>query len=222
MTEMVFGGSALNAGEISPYAWDMPYHQMRWNLTGDPSVDPGQLQGNNLATNARSYSYRSIMGGQFIFRVDYVSGDGSTVSAISLMPEFAMFDGTVFPSTSYYDQASPVLNTNGFSAPASYRPGADTVGGAASGTPITPLVMRYDRFDLPMNQVDAGQGSVAASGKPIISTIFPYPCLQPLFRWRVLVTGTPSNTVNKADTLQIYIGRGVLKAGVTFPAKATT
>ncbi len=191
---------------------------MRWDLTGVTTADPGQLLGTALATGARTYEYSSIMGGQFIFKVDYQVGNGTTITAISLMPEFDDPASTFFVGAVGYSDR-PATSLGSFCAPCSYRPGADSGIGATSGTPITPLVLRADRIDLPMTQVDAGQGN-SSGGQAILSWIFFYPTYLPWFRWRVIATGGPgtaSSAPNKADILQIYIGRGTLKGGAVFP-----
>ena len=185
--------------------WDTPLTEMRWDLTAVYSADPAQLSGAALVDDARTYEYATVPGTQLLIVALYQIGVATGITRISLFPEFRFgFTPTTLPIAA----VRPAVQLAALVAPCSYRAGADSGLGAVAGTPITPLELRYDRIDLPLNVVDAGQGT------GIVSVMFWYPAMSQLVRFRVDIAGGPGVAGPPADILQIHLARGVLRSGV--------
>ena len=199
----------LGSPQPQPPLWDSPLIEMRWDLTAVYSADPGQLSDVALVDDARTYQYSTMPGTQLLVIVQYQVGAATGITRISLFPELTFLYTKTLP-LSVVQPATPLgPSADGFFiAPCSYRAGADSGLGAVAGTPITPLELRYDRLDLPLNVVNAGQGT------GIVSAAFWYPAMSHSVRFRADIAGGPGVAGPPADILQIHLGRGVLRSGV--------
>ena len=194
----------LGSPEPTVPVWDSPLTEMRWDLTAVYSADPGQLSGAALVDDSRTYEYATMPGTQLLVIAQYQVGAATGITRISLFPEFPFAYTKTLPLSVVLP--STILGT--YTAPCSYRAGADSGLGAVAGTPITPLELRYDRIDLPLNVVNAGQGA------GIVSVSFWYPAMSNSVRFRADIAGGPGVVGPAPDILQIHLGRGVLRSGV--------
>ena len=195
----------LGANEATPPLWDSPLTMMRWDLTAVYSADPAQLSGAALVDDTRTYEYATIPGTQLLVMAQYQVGVATGITRISLFPEMIVSYGGLLAAS----VVQPINTLGVYAAPCSYRAGADSgLGAVPPGTPITPLELRYDRLDLPLNVVNAGQGT------GVVSCVFWYPAMSHTIRFRVDIAGGPGVAGPPADILQIHLARGVLRSGV--------
>lgn len=186
-----------------PPIWDFPLVEMVWDLTGVYANDPGQLSGAALANATRTYEYNTVPGSQIIFYTQYRVGAGTTITNITLIPECRVDLPTDFYTSSVLAPASKLASTF---TPCSYINGANAALNASTGTPFTPLVLRYDAIQLPLDIVLSG------SNNGVVSTGFFYPPMGNKFRFQIFVAGGPGAAGDPTDNLQIFMARGALRS----------